>query len=104
MPTEVKQSLVTLPALFVDCLFLDVLLGGNWLKAVSSRLGINRLKMVVDKISLGKKSYLALIKTLLGLSLRCIPVSVLRLLLVALQYVKIVHCPVPQDELFFFNS
>ena len=34
MPTEVGKSLVTLPALVADGLFVDILLGAYWLKAV----------------------------------------------------------------------
>ena len=49
MPIEVGQSLVMLPALVADGLFVDVLLGANWMKAVGARLDINRLEIVVDK-------------------------------------------------------
>ena len=38
-----------MPSLVVDGLFVDVLLGANWMKAVGACLDINRLEMVVDK-------------------------------------------------------
>ena len=49
VPIEVGQSLVTLPALVADGLFLDILLGANWMKAVGACLDINRLEIVADK-------------------------------------------------------
>ena len=48
VPIEVRQSLVTLPALVADGLFVDILLGANRKKAVGTFLDINRLEIVVD--------------------------------------------------------
>ena len=55
MPIEVRQSMVTLPALVADGLFVDILLGANWMKAVGARLDINRLEIVVNKEKLRLK-------------------------------------------------
>ena len=55
MPIEARQSLVTLPALVADGLFVDILLGANWIKAVGARMDINRLEIVVDKEKLRLK-------------------------------------------------
>ena len=44
VPIEVGKSLVTLPALVAKGLFVDVLLGANWLKAIGARLNITRLR------------------------------------------------------------
>ena len=40
IPIEVGHSLVSLPALVADGLFVDILLGANWLKAVGACLDI----------------------------------------------------------------
>lgn len=53
VPSEVRQSLVTLPALVADGLYVDVLLGANWMEAVGACLDIKRLEIVVDKKILG---------------------------------------------------
>lgn len=49
VPIEVGQSLVTLPALVADFLFVEILLSANWMKAVGACLDINRLEIVVDR-------------------------------------------------------
>ena len=56
IPIEVGKSLVTLPALVAEGLFVDVLLGANWLKAVGARLDITRLEIRVmdEKLKLKK--------------------------------------------------
>ena len=41
VPIEVVQSLVTLPSLVADSLFIDVLLGANWFKAIGARLDVS---------------------------------------------------------------
>ena len=48
--------MVSLPALVADGLFVDVLLGANWLKAVGARLDVSCLKLVVnlEKLKLKK--------------------------------------------------
>ena len=56
VPIEATVSNM-LPALVADGLFVDVLLGANWMKAVGACLDINRLEIVVDKEKLRLKSY-----------------------------------------------
>ena len=46
VPIVFGQSLVTLPPLVADGLFVDVLLGANWMKDVGTCLDINRLEIV----------------------------------------------------------
>lgn len=48
VPIEVRNSLVSLPALVAGGLFVDVLLGANWLKAVGACLDVSWLKLVVN--------------------------------------------------------
>ena len=55
VPIKVGHSLVSLPALEADGLFVDVLLGSNWLKAVGARLDVCRLELVVDSKKLKLK-------------------------------------------------
>ena len=55
VPIEVGNSLVSLPALVADGLFVDVLLGANWLKAVNARLDVSRLELLVDSEKLKLK-------------------------------------------------
>ena len=46
VPIKVGSSLVSLPALVADGLFIVVLLGANWLKAVGACLDISWLKSI----------------------------------------------------------
>ena len=39
VPIEVGHFLISLPALVADSLFVDFLLGANWLKAIGACLG-----------------------------------------------------------------
>ena len=48
VPNEVRNSLVSLPTLVADGLFVDVLLGANWLKAVGACLDVSQFELVVD--------------------------------------------------------
>ena len=56
IPIEAGKSLVTLPALVAEGLFVDVLLSANWLKAVGAHLNITRLEIRVmdEKLKLKK--------------------------------------------------
>ena len=48
VPIEVRNSLISLPTLVAVGLFVDVLLGANWLKAIGACLNVIWLKLVVD--------------------------------------------------------
>ena len=48
VPIKVGNSLICLPAIVADGLFADVLLGANWLKAVSACLDVGWLELLVD--------------------------------------------------------
>ena len=89
MPIDVRQSLVMLPALAADSLFVDVLLGANWIKYVGACLDINRIELFVDKEKLRFKKLPDPSEDFVELGSICTPVNVLRLLLAALQYVKL---------------
>ena len=47
VPIKVGKSLVTLPALVAEGLFVEVLLGANWLQAVGACINITRLEIRV---------------------------------------------------------
>ena len=47
VPFEVGSPLVSYPALVADGLFVDVLLGANWLKAVGACLDVSWLELVI---------------------------------------------------------
>ena len=66
VPIEVRNSLVSLPALVADGLFVDVLLGANWLKAVGARLDVDWLELVVDSEKLKLKKLPDPIKDFVG--------------------------------------
>ena len=51
-PIEVGNLLVSLLALVADGLFVDILLGSNWLKAVGACIDVSWLKLVVNLRSL----------------------------------------------------
>ena len=48
VPIEVRNSLVSLPVLVADGLFVDILLSANWLKAVGACLDVSWLRLVVN--------------------------------------------------------
>ena len=75
VPTEVGNSLVSLPVLVADGLFLDVFLGANWLKAVGACLDVSQLELVVDSEKLKLKKLPTQVRTLWGQGLRCMPVK-----------------------------
>ena len=54
VPNEVGQSLVVLPALVADGLFVDVLLGNNWREDVGACLYVSWLESIVDLKELKK--------------------------------------------------
>ena len=72
------------PALVADDLFVDVLLGANWLKAVGACLDMGQLELVVDSEKLKLKKLPSLSNTFWGQVLRCTPVKWLRFQLVPL--------------------
>ena len=55
VPIKVGHSLVSLPTLVADGLFVDVLLGANWLKAVGACLDMGQLELIVDSEKLKLK-------------------------------------------------
>ena len=64
-----------MPALVADGLFVDVLLGANWLKAVGACLDVSQLELVVGSEKLKLKKLPIPSKTLWGQVLRCTPVK-----------------------------
>ena len=52
---EVENSLVSLPALVVDGLFVDIFLGAKWLKAVGACLNVSWLEFLVNQENLKLK-------------------------------------------------
>ena len=56
VPIKVGKLLVTLPAPVAEGLFVDVLLGANWLKAIKARIDITRFEIRVldEKLKLKK--------------------------------------------------
>ena len=89
LPTKVGNSLVSLPALVADGLFLTYLIGSNQLKAAGACLDINRLKIFVDKDKLRLKKVPNPSEVFVRMGSQCMPVNVLRLLLKNLQFVKL---------------
>ena len=84
VPIKVGHSLVSLPALVADSLFVDILLGANWLKAFGACLDVCQLKLVNNSEKLKLKKLPKPSKDFVGLVLRCTPVKWLRFLLVPL--------------------
>ena len=104
VPIEVGKSLVTLPALVAEGLFVDVLLGANWLKAVGARLNITRLEIRVMDEKLKLKKLLDLSEDFLGsffkiYASRCVVVAPK-----VVTQVGVIHCPVEKHKLCYVNS
>ena len=99
MPIEVGQSLVKLPNLVADGLFVDVLLGANWMKAVGARLDINRLEIVVDKEKLRLKKLPNPSEDFVRAGLKVYASERVEVAPDGFTICEIVHCLVSQEEL-----
>ena len=84
VPIKVGHSLVSLPTLVADGLFVDVLLGANWLKAVGACLDVSQLELVVDSEKLKLKKLPNPSKDFVGSSFKMYTKRRLRFLLVPL--------------------
>ena len=97
LPIKVRQYLVALPALVADGLIVEVLLGAKWMKAVGACLNITRLKVIEYKKKLRLKKLPGPSEDFVMDKSKCIPVSMLRLLLVALLHKNCsLSCPLRQ--------
>ena len=104
VPIEVKHSLVSLPALVADGLFMDVLLGANWLKAVGACLDVGQLELVVDSEKLELKKIPNPSKDFLGSSFEMYTSEMVEISPGATVLCGVVHVPVACDELCFVNA
>ena len=101
---EVGQSLVTKPALVADILFLEVLLGANWKKAVGACLDINRLKIAINKEKLRLKKLPNPSEDFVGAGFKMYASERVEVNPGGFTVCEVVHFPVPQEELCFVNS
>ena len=104
IPIEVGLSLVSFPALVVGGLFVVVLLGANWLKAVGAHLDVSWLELVVDleKLKLKKlpdtsrNFIISVFCIFFGKKIEISPGATVAC--------SVVHMPITHDELFFVNT
>ena len=104
VPIEVGNSLVSLPALVADGLFLDVLLGANWLKAFGARLDVGWLELVVDSEKLKLKKLPDPSKDFVGSGFCMYASEMVKISTGATVKCGVVHVPVPKNELCFVNA
>ena len=96
VPIEFGNSLVSFSALVADGLFMDILLGANWLKAVSACLDVSCLELVVDLEKLKLIKLPDPSKDFVGYVFLCKPVKWFRLRLAPLSRWRCSHTS-PQE-------
>ena len=84
-----------LPALVADGLFVDVLFGANWMKAVGACLDINRLEIVVDKEKLRLKKLPKPSEDFVRAGLKMYANERVEVAPGGFTVCEVVHCPVP---------
>ena len=104
VPIEVGKSLVTLPALVAEGLFVDVLLGANWLKAVGARLDITWLEIRVMDEKLKLKKLPDPSEDFVGSGFKIYAIECVVVALEGITQVGVIHCPVKKHELCYVNS
>ena len=104
VPIEVGNSLVSLPALVADGLFVDVLLGANWLKAVGACLDVSWLELVVNLEKLKLKKLPDPSKDFVGSGFCMYASEMVEISPGATVKCGVVHVPVPKNELCFVNA
>ena len=104
VPIEVGKSLVTLPALVAEGLFVDVLLGANWLKAVGARLNIIRLEIRVVDEKLNLKKLPDPSEDFVGSGLKIYTSECFVVAPEGITQVGVIHCPYKKHELCYVNS
>ena len=87
--------MASLPALVADDLFVYVLLGANWMKAVGACLDINRLEKAVDKEKLNLKKLPNPSKDFVGAGFKIYASERVEVAPGGFTGCEVVHCPVP---------
>ena len=101
---KVGNSLVRLPALVADGLFVDVLLGANWLKAVGACLDVSCLELLIDLEKLKLKKLPDLCKDFVGSGFRIYAGIKVEISPGATVACSVVHVPITRDELCIVNA
>ena len=104
VPIKVGHSLVSLPALVADGLFVDVLLGANWLKAVGACPDVGQLELVVDSEKLKLKKLPNPSKDFVGSGFKMYAREMVEISPGATVLCGVVHVPIACDQLFFVNA
>ena len=104
LPIKVGHSLASLPALVADGLFVDILLGANWLKAVGAFLDVSQLELVVDSEKLKLKKLPNPSKDFVGSGFKMYAREMVEISPSATVLCGVVHVPVARDELCFVNA
>ena len=101
---KVGHSLVSLPALVADGLFVDVLLGANWLKAVGACLYVGQLELVVNSEKQKLKKLPDPSKDFVGSGFKMYAREMVEISPGATVLCGVAHVPVAHDELCFVNA
>ena len=104
VPIEVGQSLVTLPALVADGLFVDVLLGANWMKATRARFKVTWLEIRVIDEKLKLKKLQDPSEDFVGSDLWKYAIERAVVAPEGVNWVGVIHCPIEKQKLCYANS
>ena len=92
-----------MPALVADGLFVDVLLGANWLKTVGACLDVSQLELDVNSEKLKLKKLPDPSKDIEGSGFKMCASEMVEISPGATVLCGVVHVPVARDELCFVN-
>ena len=93
-PFKVRNSLVILPMLVADGLFVDVLLGANWMRVVSAFFDVGQLELVEDFEFFKLKKLLDPSKDFVGSRFKIHATVIVEIAPGSSTMCVVVHCPV----------
>ena len=96
--------MVSLPVLVADGLFVDVLLGANWMKAISSRLDGGQMEVIVDSEKLKLKKLPGPSKDLACSGFCIYTCKMVEFFPGATLTCSVVCVPITHDKLCFLNA
>ena len=101
---EVGKLLVKLPAFVAEGLFVDFLLGANWLKAIGACLNITRLEIKVMDEKLKLKKMPDPSEDFVGSGHKIYASECVVVAPIGVAQVGVIHCLVEKQELCYVNS
>ena len=104
VPIEVGNSLVTLPALVADGLFVDVLLGANWLNETGAKFDVSKMNLTIGNEKLKLKKLPDPSENFVGAGFRVYSSECVVIPPGGCIACEVVHCPVKESEICYVKG